>query len=95
MTERVTKWLACGLDNEGIMVRFPARVINLSLFQSVLYGYGAHTSPYSVGTGITARGVKSATHLYVVPKLRTSRVIPLLLIRVGGMDTDCFTFCCG
>ena len=77
------------------MVRFPAGVTNASLFQSVLYGSGAHTAPHSVGTGITARGVKSATHLYVVPELRTSGVIPPLLIRVGGMDMDCFTFCCG
>jgi hypothetical protein len=89
MTERVTKWLGCGL------VLFPAGVTNVSLFQTVQNGSGAHTDPYSVGTGITGRGVKSATHLYVVPKLRTSGVIPPLLIRVRGMDMDCFTFCCG
>lgn len=68
---------------------------NKSLFQSVQNGSGAHTAPYSVGPGITGRGEKSATHLYVVPKLRTSGVIPPLLIRVRGMDMDYFTFFCG
>lgn len=95
MTERVTMWLGYGLDNKWIMVRFPAGVTNLSIFQSVQNGYGAHTAPYSVGTRMTGRGVKSATHLYVVPKLGTSGAIPPLLICVRGMGMDYFTFCCG
>jgi hypothetical protein len=65
------------------MGRLPAGVANSSMFQS---GSGGHT----VGTGITDRGVKVATHLYVVCKLRTSGVIPPLLICVRGRTRTAF-----
>jgi hypothetical protein len=77
------------------MVRFPAGVTNVSLFQSVQNDSGADIAAYSVGPGITGRGEKSATNLYVVPKLGTSGVIPPLLIRFRGMHMGYFTFCCG
>jgi hypothetical protein len=43
-------WLGCGLDDQQIMVWFPAESEDLCLLQSIQTGSGIHPAPFSVGS---------------------------------------------
>jgi hypothetical protein len=48
--------LGYGLNNQGIVARFPAEARDVSLLQSVQDGAGAHAAACAVSTGICPLG---------------------------------------
>jgi hypothetical protein len=62
-------------------------------YKTVQTGSGAHSVFYSVGTGVPScgkdgRGAKLSTHLHLVPRLRMSVAIPLLLYLLTPWSRD-------
>jgi hypothetical protein len=66
-----------GLEYRGSRVPFPIGDGNISLHHRVQTGSGAYSASYSMGTGgsipaggLSCRGVKLSTHLYLAPRSR-------------------------
>lgn len=95
MTESVTKWLGCGLDNKGIMVRFLAGATNLSLFSKRPERLWGPHSPLFSGHQ-NNRPEREIGHSPICSaEVRNEWSYSSTFERVRGMDMDCFTFCCG
>ena len=68
-------WLHYWMDNQGIVVWFPAWGRDLFLLQS---GSVAHLVSYSMSMGGFSPGVKPITHLHLLLRLGMSGTIPPL-----------------
>jgi hypothetical protein len=76
-TSRVisVQWLCCGLDNRGIVVRFPAGPKSLLLNRpDWMWGPLRHFTRVKI-----SRGVKLIPHVHLVPRLRMTGAIPPLI----------------
>ena len=58
---QTVQWIGHGLDDRGIVVRFPARAIDFSLLRSVQMGSVAHAASCSVGHRATGQAMKLTT----------------------------------
>jgi hypothetical protein len=75
-----------GWTTEGIEVRFPAGTINFSFLHRVQTGFEAHPAFYPMGTwGLNGRGVKVATRIHLVPRLRMMELYLHCAIRIYGV----------
>jgi len=68
------------VSSYGRRSEFRIPSMNKRFFSSktVQTGSGAHRASYSVGNGVTSRGMKLTTHLHLVLRLRMSGAAPLL-----------------
>ena len=76
-----------------------AGVRDFTLLQNIQTSYGAHPASYSMGIrdlfqGYSCQGMKTTSHLQQLLSFRMSGAIPLLPLRLHGVDKENFIFFC-
>ena len=61
-----------------------------SLFESVQTGFAEYPASYEMGTAVSDRGVKLATHYHLVSTIKMSGTIPPLRPYIHGVQRDRF-----
>ena len=83
----------CSLANGVIVVRFPIRVRDFSLLQSVRTGHGSNLTCFLDASNDLWNGkATGTTRCHLVPRLRISEAMPLILRR-PLRRVQRFTFC--
>jgi len=59
-----------------------------SLFESVQTGFAEYPASYEMGTTVSDRGVKLATHYHLTPTTKVSGTIPPLRLYIHGVQSD-------